>query len=171
MSSVLRAPPEVVWRHAVSPWGVNRELGPLFHMTFPRDVQDLTASWRPGETLFRSWLLLGRVLPVEFDDLAFAEVDVGRRFLERSTLLSQRVWEHERTISPADGGCVLGDRVRFEPRWPALGPLSRRIFALVFRLRHRNLRRLFGASEAGPPRVVVRSDLRDPQHRQEGRTP
>jgi hypothetical protein len=117
-------------------------------MTFPADVSDLTRSWQPGKRLFRSWLLLGGVLPVDYDDVSFSEVEPGRRFLERSSLLTQRVWEHERIIEPAPPGCRLTDRVRFVPRWAWLAPVYARLFEAVFRLRHRNLRRLF--SEAAP---------------------
>jgi ligand-binding SRPBCC domain-containing protein len=145
VSSVLAAPPDVVWRHASSPDGVNRELAPLLRMSFPDDVDSLVGAGRPGERLFRSWIWLLGVLPVEYDDLTFEAVEPGRRFLERSTLLTQRVWEHERTIEPADGGCRVTDRVRFEPRVHALGPLHGAIFRAVFRWRHRNLRRHFGA--------------------------
>ena len=145
LSSLLGTAPEVVWQHAVSPAGVNRELRPLLRMTFPPHTADVTASWRPGERLFRSWLLLGGLLPLDYDDVAFVELDRGRRFLERSRLLSQRVWEHERTIEPVPGGCRLTDRLAFVPRVPALAPLYAAVFTTVFRLRHRNLRRLFGA--------------------------
>lgn len=143
-TSSLAAPPETLWRHATSPQGVNRELAPFLRMTFPRDMADLTERWRPGERLFRSWLLLGHVLPVEYDDLALVEVEPGRRFLERSELLTQRVWEHERTIEPHGAGCRLTDRVRFAPRIAWLGPVQAPAFALVFRWRHHRLRRIFG---------------------------
>jgi ligand-binding SRPBCC domain-containing protein len=148
VASVLEEAPEVVWRHVTSPSGVNREFRPLLRMTFPAGRTDLVASWRPGERLFRSWLLLGGFLPVDYDDVSFAEVEPGRRFLERSRLLSQRVWEHERTLEPTPGGCRLTDRVRFAPRVRLLGPIYAAIFAAVFRWRHRNLRAAFGGSAA-----------------------
>jgi hypothetical protein len=140
-----------VWRHAVSPEGVNRELRPLLRMTFPAGTRDLTAGWQAGHRCFRSWLLLGGLLPVEYDDVTFVAVEPGRRFLERSALFSQRVWEHERVVEPAAGGCRLRDRVRFESRLPGLEPLAAPLFRAVFRLRHRNLRRLFGGGAAPLP--------------------
>lgn len=148
VTSELRASPEAVWQHAISPSGVNREFWPLLRMTFPPNVSDLTAAWQPGQRLFRSWLLLGGVLPVEYDDLALVAVEPGRRFLERSSLLTQRVWEHERIISPMVGGCRLTDRLRFMPRLPCLGLVFALIFRAVFHLRHRNLRRKFGVAAA-----------------------
>jgi ligand-binding SRPBCC domain-containing protein len=151
IASTLSASAETLWSHAVSPEGVNREFRPLLRMTFPPNIGDLTDSWRPGRRLFRSWLLLGGLLPVDYDDVAFAEVDPGRRFLERSSLLSARVWEHERVIEPVSRGCRLTDRVRFAPRLSWLAPLYRLVFRAVFRLRHRNLRRLFRGGSEPPP--------------------
>jgi ligand-binding SRPBCC domain-containing protein len=148
ISSTIAATPEVLWTHAVSPAGVNLEFRPLLRMTFPKGATDLTSSWRPGKHLFRSWLLLGGFLPVEYDDLAFVEVEPGRRFLERSSLLSQRLWEHERVIESHPGGCRLTDRVRFVPKIRRLTPVHGATFQAVFLLRHRNLRRLFGEPAA-----------------------
>jgi hypothetical protein len=146
--SRLSAGAEVVWRHAVSPAGVNREFRPLLRMTFPAGTTDLTAEWRPGERLCRSWLLAAGLLPVEYDDLSFADVEPGRRFLERSSLFTQRLWEHERIVEPLAHGCCVTDRLRFVPRLPWLAVLYGPLFEAIFRWRHRNLRRLFGEAAA-----------------------
>ena len=121
-------------------------------MTFPSGISDLTAAWRPGERLFRSWLLVAGVLPIEYDDVTFEEVEPGRRFLERSSLLTQRVWEHERIIEPIERGSRVTDRVRFVPRltWPSA--LYAGVFQAVFRWRHRKLRRLFGEARVAENR-------------------
>lgn len=119
-------------------------------MTFPSDATDLVSSWTPDAPPVRSWLLLGGLLPVEYDDVCFVEVEPGRRFLERSRLLSQRVWEHERTIDPTPEGCSLTDRLRFVPRIVLLSRPSAALFHAVFRLRHHNLRRLFGGRTEAP---------------------
>jgi hypothetical protein len=113
-------------------------------MTFPQGISDLTAAWKPSERLFRSWLLLAGIFPIDYDDVVFEEVEPGRRFLERSSLLTQRVWEHERTIESTPEGCLVTDRVRFVPRLPWLAGLYRPVLRAVFRWRHRNLRSLFG---------------------------
>jgi hypothetical protein len=146
ITSELAADAAAVWRHAVSPAGINREFHPILRMTFPPGVTDVVAAWRPGAPPVRSWMLLGGVLPVEYDDLSFAVVEPGRRFLERSVLLSQRVWEHERLIEPTAGGCRVTDRLRFEARVAFTAPISAAVVGAVFRLRHRNLRRLFGGT-------------------------
>lgn len=144
-SSDLPISPEALWRHATSPAGVNAELAPLLRMTFPNGTVDFTRGWQPGARRFRSWLPLLGMIPVEYDDLCLVEVEPGRRFLERSTLLSQRRWEHERTIEPTARGACLTDRVHFEPRLRRLEPVHTATFRLVFALRHRNLRRRFAA--------------------------
>jgi hypothetical protein len=142
--SPLNASPEAVWRHATSPAGVNLEFRPLLRMTFPTHLgDDLAAVWQPGKRLFRSWILLFGIVPVEYDDLTFLELEPGRRFLERSSMLSQRVWQHERIVEPAPNGCRLTDRVGFAPRVAWLGALHGLVFRAVFGLRHRNLRRIF----------------------------
>jgi hypothetical protein len=117
-------------------------------MTFPSGISDLTAAWRPGERLFRSWLLAAGVVPIEYDDVVLEEVEPGRRFLERSALLTQRVWEHERIIELASQGCRVTDRIRFVPRCPRLAAFYSSVFKAVFRWRHRKLRHLFGGAAA-----------------------
>lgn len=149
ISSKVAAPVDRVWRHATSPDGVNAEFGPLLRMTFPARVSTLAPEAAPlGRPLFRCWILLFGVIPVDYDDLTFVEVDPGRRFLERSELLTQKCWEHERILAPDGGGCRLTDRLGFEPRVGFLGPLHLVVFRLVFRWRHWNLRRRLG-SEGG----------------------
>jgi hypothetical protein len=150
VSSRLPAAPEAVWSRAMSAEGINDELGPLFRMTVPRGLEDLDlAKVGPGR-LGRSWILLFGLLPVDYDDLGLERIEQGRGFLERSTMFSQRLWEHERTIEPAPrGGCTIADRVAWEPRPPFPGRLLRPLFAAVFRHRHRRLRRHFGAAESG----------------------
>jgi len=146
LSSELDAPPTTVWAHATSLRGVNREFFPFFRMTGPNEAAGADLATAPlGERLFRSWILLFGILPVEYDDLTIVELEPGRRFLERSPMLTQRVWTHERAVElRAEGGCVLTDRISFEPRLPALGPMQHAIFRLVFTYRHRRLVGVFG---------------------------
>ncbi|HYO66529.1 MAG TPA: hypothetical protein VEU33_10630 [Archangium sp.] len=146
-SSELRAAPEEVWSHATHMQGVNREFFPLVRMTWPGADGQLPAPPPLGQRLFRSWILLFGLLPIDYDDLTFAEFEPGRRFLERSVLLSQRQWEHERIVTPTATGCRLTDSVRFTPRLGALGALHLGIFRLAFWWRHRNLRRLFARGQ------------------------
>ena len=143
ISSRLTVAADRVWRHATSPAGVNAEFRPLLRMTFPAGLSTLAAEdVALGQPLGRCWMLLFGALPVDYDDLTLMEIEPGRRFLERSELLTQKCWEHERVIEPENGGCRLTDRVRFEPRVAFFGPLQLVIFRSVFRWRHWNLRRM-----------------------------
>ncbi len=142
-SSELHAPSEEVWSHATHMRGVNQEFFPLARMTWPGPDGGLPARPALGQRLFRSWILLFGLLPIDYDDLSFAEFEPGRRFLERSVLFSQKEWVHERVVTPTATGCQLTDSVRFTPRLRPLGPLNLVLFRLAFRWRHRNLRRLF----------------------------
>jgi hypothetical protein len=145
LSSQLAVPAAELWRHASSMAGVNRELWPLVRMTYPKRFASLDAASPPlGRRAFRSWILLFGLLPIDYDDLTFVSIDPPHGFRERSPMLTMREWNHERQIAPAGAGCEVTDRVSFVPRVAALGPLLRMVFALAFRLRHRNLRRMFG---------------------------
>jgi ligand-binding SRPBCC domain-containing protein len=97
-----------------------------------------------GERIFRSWVLLFGVLPIDFDDLTLVALEPGSGFHERSRMLSMRIWEHERTLEPSGGGCRIRDRLSFEPRLPGMGPLLERFIRATFAHRHRRLRRQFG---------------------------
>src|SRR4051794_38518614 len=95
--------------------------------------------------LGRSWVLLGGVLPVDYDDINLEWAEPGRGFRERSTLGSASAWHHDRALQPLPGGgCRVVDRIAFRPRVPALGGLMAFFFEATFRWRHRRLRRRFG---------------------------
>ncbi len=142
----LQTDAATVWAHAMTIDGVNRELAPLARMTAPPGMRVLDAeAVVPGRRIARSWVLAFGLVPIDYDDLTLVEFEAGRRFLERSPMLSQRSWEHERVIEPAPGGCVLRDRVSFEPRIRWLGHLQLPVFRMVFANRHRQLKRLFGS--------------------------
>lgn len=144
--SRLRASPERAWSWATSAAGILGELRPLARMTLPRGVGSiLDVDVELGRPLARSWVLLFGVLPIDRSDLTLVELEEGRRFLERSPMLSMHLWQHERTIDPLPGGCRLTDRLTFEPRIG--GPLAKWLVTALFRHRHRVLRRELGALE------------------------
>ena len=148
--SRLDAPVSAVWEHASSMAGVNYELGPLLRMTHPPGVDRLdTSLGELGRPVFRSWVLLLGVVPVDYDDVTIVRLDPGRGFLERSPLATQRLWEHERRLEPAEGGCAIVDRVRHEPRVALAGRWQSALLRQVFRHRHRRLRRRFGGGDGG----------------------
>jgi hypothetical protein len=131
---------EAVWARVTSVEGVNHELGPWLRMTVPRRGKGLRLDDLPlGEAVGRSWVLLGGVLPVDFDDISLVERGPGMRFLERSPMGSMRFWEHERTVTGRGAGeCDVRDRLTFEPRVP-VGRLARAIVERIFAHRHRRL--------------------------------
>ena len=147
IASQLDAEPAAIWQRVMSAEGINAEMKPWFRMTVPRGLENLDiANAQPGR-LGRSWILLFGLIPVDYDDLGLQRIEHGRGFLERSTMLSQRLWEHERTIVPvAGGGVELTDRIAWEPRLPLPGRLARPLFSAFFRHRHRQLRRYFGSA-------------------------
>ena len=113
LESLLAASPETVWERASTFEGVNDELRPLLRMTAPARVRALDPSEVVlGERIFRSWVLLFGVLPIDFDDLTLIALEPGRGFHERSRMLSMKVWEHERSLEP-DGVSGAQEREGF----------------------------------------------------------
>lgn len=144
IASVLDAPPEAVWERAMSAEGINAELAPLLRMTVPRGLDGLDLRRLGAGPLGRSWLLLFGLIPFDYDEIGLERVEPGRGFLERSSMLSQRLWEHERTIAPEGEGTRIVDRLAWEPRLPVPGGLLRPLIAALFRHRQRRLQRHFG---------------------------
>ena len=147
-SSVIPRPAAEVWARAVTEEGINHELAPILRMTMPRRLAGKTIDdVEVGVPLGRSWILLGGLLPVDYDDLCLAELEPGRRFLERSRTLAFGVWQHERTVEPLDdGSCRVTDRLDFElrapvGRLPGSARAARAVVAFLFRHRHRRLAR------------------------------
>ncbi|CUU59942.1 hypothetical protein Ga0074812_13366 [Parafrankia irregularis] len=145
-----------VWARASRIEGVNDELRPWIRMTVPRLLRGATLDDLPvGGKAGRSWLLLLGFLPFDYDNLVIAECEPGRRFLETSTMLSMRRWEHERTLEPGNAGTrtVVHDRVTFElrqplARLPGLDATLASVVSKVFAHRHRRLRRTFTSTVA-----------------------
>lgn len=146
ITTKLAAPAEQVWSAALSEEGINHELGPWLKMTMPKSIESgMTVEDAPlGEKLGRSWILLGGLIPVDYDDLCLVERGPGMRFLERSHLGSARHWQHEReVVAIDDASCEITDRLELELRAPlrALGAtrLAERIIRALFTHRHRRL--------------------------------
>jgi len=150
----LAAPAVEVWERASTLEGVNAELRPILRMTAPRDMRGATlADLEEGVPAGRSWIFLGGVLPVDYDDLCLAEIEPPRRFLERSTMLSMSSWQHERIVEPLDAAsCAITDVLTWElrppmARLPGVARLSERIVAALFRHRHRRLAAMHGSAD------------------------
>lgn len=136
------APPAAVWQRVVSAEGINAEMWPWLTMTMPARTDGLTVETVPvGEPLGRARLRLFGFVPVDYDQLSIAELEPGVRFLERSTMLSMRRWEHERTLVEVAGGTRVHDRVVLEPRLPVpgLSVILARVIDAFFKHRQRRL--------------------------------
>lgn len=121
---------------------------PYLKMTLPPGVDGLDpGTVELGKPIGRSWILLFRLLPFDYDDVTLVRLEPERGFLERSQMLSQRVWEHERTLEPIDGGgCRVTDRLGWQPRLGLPARPLRPVIAWFFRHRHRRLQRHFGGT-------------------------
>jgi hypothetical protein len=141
VSSELNASTEAVWARAIDPAGINYELRPLMRMTVPKGAEDFgLEDLEPGH-IGRSWIFLFGFIPFDYDDLNIVRVEPGRGFLERSSMLSMRLWEHERTLeSLGEDRCRVTDRLAWEPRLPLPGSLFRPLVQTIFNHRHKRLR-------------------------------
>jgi ligand-binding SRPBCC domain-containing protein len=141
--SELSVPPERAWEWATSVKGIRTELRPLCDMTAPAGLSSLNdVEVELGKPLGKSWVLLFGVLPIDVSRITLVELEPGHRFLERSPMLSMKLWQHERIVEPTSRGSKLCDNLTFEPRFA--GPLVLRLITAFFRNRHRVLRRELG---------------------------
>jgi ligand-binding SRPBCC domain-containing protein len=137
-----------VWERVTHPDGINHEMRPWMTMSMPRRAAGLTLEELPlARPVGRAWLRLFGLVPFDFDKLTLVKVEPGVRFLERSTMLSMRRWEHERTLTTVAGGTRVHDRVILQPRLPVpgLAPLLARVVDAFFQHRHRRLLQHFTA--------------------------
>lgn len=153
-STRIRAPQDRVWARMVTPEGINDEFFPYLRMTMPASLRGQGIGDIPlGTVVGASWLLLFGILPLDIDFLCLVALDPGRRFLERSTMLSMRLWQHERRVDPVPEGCIIEDRIGFALRrpfaWlPGLRPLLLLLLPALFDHRQRRLKRWAEAGAA-----------------------
>lgn len=144
-TSEVAASPAQAWQQVTSFEGISQELLPLLRMTIPQGAERISdADVTLGKPLFSSWLLLFGVVPVGRIRITLIELDPGAGFVEQSPMTGMRLWRHERRIIPAGSGCVIQDRLAFEPL------LARGMTAwfvrTLFGHRHAVLRRKLGHS-------------------------
>jgi hypothetical protein len=151
ISSEVAADADTVWARVTDPAGINDELRPLLRMTVPAGAADFGLDDPEPGHIGRSWVLLFGLIPFDYDDITVLRAEPGRGFLERSSMLSMRLWEHERTLEPlGEGRCRVTDRVAWEPRLPVSGTWLRPLILATFNHRHRRLRRAFGGDGVTP---------------------
>jgi hypothetical protein len=143
-SSLVSAPAADVWARVVTPAGINDEFWPWLTMSIPASAAGISIdTLEVGRPIGRCWVRLFGVLPVDYDDLTIVELEPGRRFLERSRLFSAPEWQHERVVESIDAATSrVTDRLTFTPR-RGMGLIGGPMIALIFRWRHRRLRRHF----------------------------
>ncbi|MEE2733520.1 MAG: hypothetical protein VYA55_22050 [Pseudomonadota bacterium] len=142
-TSELKASTPEVWEWMTSFEGISKEMSPLMVMTAPAHVKSLeSVAFEPGKPIFRSWLLLFKVLPFDYSDFTLERVDVGTGFVEQSSMGSMRLWRHVRNIQSIEGGCMLTDELTYEPRFA--GVIAHQFVKMLFKHRHRQLRKHMG---------------------------
>ena len=118
--SRLYAPIESVWEWIISVKGIRLEMWPFFFMTTPKDVQSLNdIKITPGTRMFRSYVFLFGLLPIDYSDMTLLELSPRRGFIEQSPMGSMKLWRHERQIAPCPSGSstvILTDQLTFQPR-------------------------------------------------------
>ncbi|OOG39884.1 hypothetical protein [Polaromonas sp. A23] len=144
IDSTLNVSPSTLWASTFMN-SVNWELWPLVRMTAPLAWRDYPPErWESGRLLFRSWVLLLGVLPVDLHSFRLKHIDAGEGFQENSSSWLNREWNHERKLLPAAGGCRVIDHISVVGRVPLLTALLMPVYRLVFRHRHARLRRKYG---------------------------
>jgi hypothetical protein len=99
-----------------------------------------------GAKLFRSYVLLFGIVPIDFSDLTLLEVRKGFGFLEQSPTGTMKLWRHERLLSETQSNAklvvVLTDKLTFEPK--IASSIVTWFIKMVFNHRHNVLREKFG---------------------------
>ena len=125
--------------------GVNAELSPLVRMTAPEALSRQSIfDWPVQRELFASWILLFGLLPIDRHHFFLESVDPKSGFQERSSSWVNTFWSHTRQVVPLGSGCQVTDTVEYKSRVPLVDLAFKPAYRLVFWLRHRHLRRVFG---------------------------
>ncbi len=128
--STLHASAEKVWEWITSIRGIRAEMWPFFFMTAPRGVRSLSdVQITPGKRMFRSYVFLFGMLPVDYSDMTLLELNIGQGLMEQSPMGSMNLWRHERQVFRAhliQARWCWSTNSPFSPAWP--GASSARSF-------------------------------------------
>lgn len=147
--SKLDAPKERVWEWITSIKGIRAEMWPFFIMTVPKGVRFLSdIKITLGTRMFRSYVFLFGLLPIDYSDMTLLELNIGNGFIEQSPMGSMKLWRHERQITPDTSDSskvILIDQLTFQPRMAKrfVGWFIRRVFIH----RHNVLRANLGGTQ------------------------
>ncbi|MGB1581680.1 MAG: hypothetical protein ACPHER_09265 [Nevskiales bacterium] len=124
---------------------VNSELRPLARMTAPTEWQQRPImQWPAQQRLFKSWILLLGILPIDRHHFYFEWFDPEQGFCERSASSSNSLWRHQRRVTASAAGCVVTDSLQYQNRLPLCGAILKPVYQMVFWHRHRKLRARYG---------------------------
>ena len=144
--SKLYASTRRVWEWITSVKGISAEMWPFFRMTVPGGIVSLNdVDIKPGVRMFRSYVFLFGILPIDYSDMTLLELKNGEGFIEQSPMGSMKLWRHERHIMPclSDSHAVLlVDQLTFRPR--LAHRLVKWFIHCVFTHRHKVIRANFG---------------------------
>ncbi|HEX4951365.1 MAG TPA: hypothetical protein VFZ34_32205 [Blastocatellia bacterium] len=137
--------PEQAWAWITSFDDIAKEMSPYLRMSVPSGVSKLSDRFtQPGARMFRSWIKLFGVLPMDYSNLTLVGLTPGVGFVEQSPMGSMKLWRHERTISACAVGSKITDTLTFEPRLAS--HLVAAIVRAFFAHRHRQLAQHLGQS-------------------------
>jgi hypothetical protein len=147
-SSKLPVPAEQVLA-TLNMVGVNAELYPLVKMTAPNCFAECSIlGWPQRQQLFKSWVLLFGIVPIDHHSFYFDTINPEEGFSESSSSTTNAIWSHERKITPQPTGCCVIDTVRYKSRLPFIDVILKPAYKLVFWRRHQNLRSKYGGCAA-----------------------
>lgn len=123
--------------------GVDYELKPLIRMTFPEELiyKDFRTLLK-NKVLFKSYILLFGIIPIDVHNLKLKTI-TDLSFYETSDSLMNLQWNHRRRIMPQGDAAVLRDEVVYLPRFKRIGSWFRPLYWLIFKHRHRRLKRKY----------------------------
>ena len=141
--TLVAASPAEAWSWITSLKGISKEMAPYIHMSAPNGVEDLSSiAFVPGVPMFRSWITLFGVLPIDYSKLTLLSLNSGIGFVEQSPMGSMKLWRHERHVTPSGAGSIISDTLTFQPRFA--GRLVYVIVRAFFSHRHRMLEKNLG---------------------------
>lgn len=116
ISSFVKTPREVVWSRVSQISGVNDEFYPILKMTCPDPYMKLSPAHITGKPIFRSWLLLFSIVPIEYDLIQIVACENGVGFTEKSSMALMSEWNHQRILTSTARGTRITDILSFRPR-------------------------------------------------------
>jgi ligand-binding SRPBCC domain-containing protein len=144
IESEINSTKEILWQHITQMKNVNAELLPYMRMTYPADMSEIGEREVPlQKTLFKSAILLFGFIPIDLHSLRLDKIDIGTAFYENSFSIHMRYWKHTRTIYERNRKTFVRDEVHFTPRISLLGNLLLPFFKMIFRNRHKSLKKHF----------------------------